>query len=48
MLFRSWLDEGLLTRPTKEQIDEWESFGSLFRFIIVAPFVFFQEYALEQ
>ena len=41
---KKWLDAGRLTRPSKEQIDEWETFGSLFRFIIVAPFVFFQEY----
>lgn len=41
---REWIDAGKLARPTKEQIDEWETTGSLFRFIIVAPFVFFQEY----
>lgn len=41
---KEWLDTGKLTRPTKEQIDEWETTGSLFRFIIVQPFVFFQEY----
>jgi len=41
---KAWIDAGRLARPTKEQIDEWETTGSLFRFIIVAPFVFFQEY----
>lgn len=41
---KEWIDSGRLARPTKEQIDEWETTGSLFRFIIVQPFVFFQEY----
>lgn len=41
---KEWIDTGRLARPTKEQIDAWETTGSLFRFIIVAPFVFFQEY----
>lgn len=41
---KEWIDSGKLSRPSKEQIEEWETMGSLFRFIIVAPFVFFQEY----
>ena len=45
---KKWLDTGYLIRPTKEQIADWETFGSLFRFIIVAPFVFFQEYVVSE
>ncbi len=45
---KKWLDTGRLMRPTKEQIADWETFGSLFRFIIVAPFVFFQEYVVSE
>jgi hypothetical protein len=41
---KQWLDSGLLKRPTKDQISHWETFGSLFQFIIVEPYVFFQEY----
>lgn len=41
---KEWIEAGSLARPTKEQISEWESTGSLFRFIIVAPFVFFQAF----
>ncbi|MCE5275631.1 MAG: DUF2288 domain-containing protein [Deltaproteobacteria bacterium] len=41
---RQWLESGCLSRPNSEQIGQWEATGSLFRFIIVAPFVFFQEY----
>ena len=41
---KAWIDSGRLTRPTKEQIEEGETTGTLFRFIIVAPFVFFPEY----
>jgi hypothetical protein len=44
---KQWLDAGKLTRPTQEQISKWETFGSLFQFIIVAPFVFFQEYEVR-
>jgi hypothetical protein len=44
---RQWIDAGTLARPTKEQISAWETFGSLFRFVIVQPFVFFQEYEAE-
>jgi len=45
---KKWIEGGLLVRPTKEQIAAWESYGSLFRFIIVAPFVFFQEYTASE
>jgi hypothetical protein len=45
---KRWLDAGLLVRPSRDQIKEWETNGSLFRFIIVAPFVFFQEYTVPQ
>ncbi|HVN71057.1 MAG TPA: DUF2288 family protein [Desulfomonilia bacterium] len=45
---KKWIEGGLLARPTREQIADWESYGSLFRFIIVAPFVFFQEYAVSE
>jgi hypothetical protein len=41
---KQWLGSGLLNRPTKDQISQWETFGSLFQFIIVEPYVFFQEY----
>jgi hypothetical protein len=41
---KHWLDSGLLKRPTEDQIRHWETFGSLFQFIIVEPYVFFQEY----
>jgi hypothetical protein len=41
---KQWLDSGLLKRPTENQIRNWETFGSLFQFIIVEPYVFFQEY----
>ena len=41
---KEWIDDGRLARPTGEQITRWETTGSLFRFIIVQPFVFFQEY----
>jgi hypothetical protein len=42
-----WLENGHLTRPTPEQITAWETFGSLFQFIIVEPYVFFQEYEVN-
>ncbi len=42
MLVNEWIASGSLSRPSREQIDEWETTGSLFRFIIVSPFVFFQ------
>ena len=45
---KNWIESGLLTRPTKEQIADWETHGSLFQFIIVAPFVFFQDYAMNE
>ena len=45
---KEWIEAGLLTRPSKEQINQWKHFGSLFTFIIVAPFVFFQEYGRPQ
>jgi hypothetical protein len=41
---KGWIDAGKLVRPTQEQINTWETTGSLFRFIIVQPFVFFQEF----
>lgn len=41
---KEWIDAGKLARPVQGQIAEWENTGSLFRFIVVAPFVFFQEY----
>lgn len=41
---KEWIDAGKLSRPSREQIEEWETTGSLFRFIIMQPFVFFQEY----
>lgn len=44
---KQWLDSGLLKRPTKDQISHWETFGSLFQFIIVEPYVFFQEYDIK-
>jgi len=44
---KQWLDSGLLKRPTKDQIRHWETFGSLFQFIIVEPYVFFQEYDVK-
>jgi hypothetical protein len=40
---KKWLDAGALTRPTPEQITTWETFGSLFQFIILTPYVFFQD-----
>jgi hypothetical protein len=45
---KKWLEAGHLTRPTSHQIAEWETSGSLFQFIIVEPFVFFQEYTVPQ
>jgi hypothetical protein len=44
---KQWLDSGLLKHPTKDEISQWETFGSLFQFIIVEPYVFFQEYDIE-
>jgi hypothetical protein len=44
---KKWLDTGELTRPTPEQVAEWETSGSLFRFIILAPYVFFQDYTVD-
>jgi hypothetical protein len=44
---KQWLDCGFLKRPTEDQISHWETFGSLFQFIIVEPYVFFQEYEVE-
>lgn len=41
---KAWIESGDLARPTEEQIRVWEASGSLFRFIIVSPFVFFQEF----
>ena len=38
------LETGFLTRPTVDQMKHWETEGSLFQFIIVEPFVFFQDY----
>jgi len=45
---RQWLDSGALKRPETEQMKAWESGGSLFRFIIAEPYVFFQEYRVPQ
>jgi hypothetical protein len=44
---KKWLETGHLTRPTPEQITAWETFGSIFQFIIVEPYVFFQEYEVK-
>ena len=44
---KKWLETGALARPAPEQITAWETFGSLFQFIIVEPYVFFQEYKVE-
>jgi hypothetical protein len=44
---KKWLETGALTRPTPEQITAWETFGSLFQFIIVEPYVFFQVYEVK-
>jgi hypothetical protein len=44
---KKWLETGALSRPTPEQISTWETSGSLFRFIILAPYVFFQDYSVD-
>ncbi len=38
------LESDRLVRPGKEQMEHWDKEGSLFQFIIVEPFVFFQDY----
>jgi hypothetical protein len=43
-----WLETGNLTRPTPEQITAWETFGSLFQFIILTPYVFFQDCTVNE
>jgi hypothetical protein len=43
-MVKEWIDSGELARPTEDQIRAWQDTGSLFRFIIVSPFVFFQEF----
>lgn len=45
---RQWLESGALKRPEAEQMKEWEKVGSLFQFIIVEPYVFFQEYSVPK
>jgi hypothetical protein len=44
---KKWLETGALSRPTPEQISAWETSGSLFQFIILAPYVFFQDYSVD-
>jgi len=41
---KKWLESGRLIRPSKGQMEHWDKEGSLFQFIIVEPFVFFQDY----
>lgn len=45
---KQWLDSGALKRPSAEEMSQWEKEGSLFRFIVVEPYVFFQEYTVPQ
>ncbi len=37
-----WLENGDLTRPTPDQVEEWNKVGGLFSGIIVKPYVFFK------
>ena len=39
---KAWLENGDLTRPTPDQVEEWNRVGGLFSGIIVKPYVFFK------
>lgn len=45
---KRWIESGQLAKPTLEQMKEWDTQGSLFQFIIVEPYVFFQTYTVPQ
>ncbi|MCK5540399.1 MAG: DUF2288 family protein [Deltaproteobacteria bacterium] len=39
---KTWLENGDLTRPIPDQVEEWNKVGGLFSGIIVKPYVFFK------
>jgi hypothetical protein len=45
---QAWIQQGLLTKPTGEQIRQWDSLpAQRFEFLIVQPFVFVREILLQ-
>jgi hypothetical protein len=41
---QAWIKEGLITRPTPEQLQKWDSAPhTVFSFMIVQPYVLIQE-----